>query len=155
HTHPGWVGKMGELLAPPHVLHRNQGMEQVLEPLQLPRVVEDDGRNRPAIELAVGSNDAVPELLDDRLAYLVPPHKLVDDLGARPRRRAMAGERRQRFALPCPDSAGDRDGDRPAHSSSGMSAAAGSSSASTASVSARSGASSTGPTSSSAASSAS
>ena len=68
-------------------------MQQLLEPGERVAVVEDDGRERAAVDLAVGRDDAVPHLLDDRLPHVLAPQQVMHDLVARDRRRAVARER--------------------------------------------------------------
>jgi hypothetical protein len=84
-------------------------MEQLLQPVELRRIVEDDSRNRSAI-CPVVADDLGTEALDQLAADLrIFTKKLMDDLIARLRRRTVSCERRERLALAGPDPAGDGD----------------------------------------------
>jgi hypothetical protein len=86
-------------------------MEQLLEPVELLRVVEDDARDRGSVGPVVPDHLGT-EVLDELAPDVrVPPQQAMDDLVARDRGRAVSCERTQRLALPGADAAGDRDGD--------------------------------------------
>ena len=59
-----------ELLAPLQVLRRDEWMEELLEPRERLAVVEDDGRERAAVDLALRGDDAVPHALDHRVTHV-------------------------------------------------------------------------------------
>src|SRR5207245_8775314 len=95
------------------VLARDARVEELLEPDELVAVFENDLADRRAVDLAVG-HDLGSEPLHERSAdRLVLPQQAVDDVVARDRRRAVAGEGLQGLGLAGADAAGDPDGQRP------------------------------------------
>jgi hypothetical protein len=84
-------------------------MQQRLEPLELPGIVEDDLRDPGAVGAVFADRlgaEAGGELPRD---FGVTSEQPVDDLVARDRGRTMACERLERRALPGADRPGDRD----------------------------------------------
>ena len=89
-----------------------QRVEQRLQEVELLAVGEDDVGDPRAVDRAVLAEDALPQLVDHRLAHLVVGgEQVVDDLVARDGGGA-GRERRERLALAGADAAGDGDGDR-------------------------------------------
>ncbi len=92
-------------------------MQELLEPVQSLPVCEDRLGDARPVGTAVGSEDALSELRDDRVAHVVVARQeVVDDRVARDRGGAMRPKRVERSGLAGADSAGDRDRDRPGHS---------------------------------------
>ena len=84
-------------------------MQQLLEPLELVAVGEDD----LADARAVADRLVAPALANRRAHVRVVREEVVHELVGRQRRGAVARERRERLALARRDAAGDRDRERP------------------------------------------
>ena len=88
-------------------------MEKGLQPRECLAVVEDDPRDRGAVDLAGVVEDAGAKALQQRRAHLVVVTKEpVDDVVARDCGGAVPRERVQRFGLARSDAPRDRDRDR-------------------------------------------
>ena len=68
-TPRGAFGSSASCVAPAQVLGRDERVQELLEPVERVAVVEDDGGDRAAVELARrGDDDAVAQPLHDRVA---------------------------------------------------------------------------------------
>jgi len=84
-------------------------MEQLLQPVELLGIVEDNPRNRRPVD-PLGADRFGSETLGNLAPdFGVLPQQPVDDLVAGPRRRTVSCERFERGALAGADSARDRD----------------------------------------------
>src|SRR5438270_12181773 len=116
-------------------------MEQLLEPIELTAVTEDDLADAHPVADGV----VTPAFRDGRPDLGVVGEQVVHDRVGRQRRRAVPRERCERLALPRRDASGDRDRERPpshysAEGSASESASAGSADASGAAASSAPGA---------------
>src|SRR5438128_1410176 len=89
-------------------------MEELLEPLELLAVGEDDLGDRRAVDLAGLVEDPLAEAVEEGTPHLVVvAQQPVDDLVARDHGGAVAREGGEGLAFPRSDAARDGDGERP------------------------------------------
>jgi hypothetical protein len=92
------------------VLPHHPRMEQLLQPVELEGILEDDARHRCPVD-PLGADDIRSETLGDLAQHVgVLSQQPVNDVVARPRGRTVTRERFERGALAGADPA--RDGDR-------------------------------------------
>ena len=106
------VGALGEVAAPCSLFSHHLRMEQLLEPVELGRVVEDDARDRRPIRPTLADHLLAEALRDLAQNLRIAAEQAVDDLVARSGGGAVTGERLERGALAGADSTRDRDCDR-------------------------------------------
>src|SRR5207237_1901147 len=106
------IAPAGNFVAPGEGLLDDTGMKQLLEPVELARVAEDDLRDPAAIGTG-GADDFGTESRGELAPHLrIGTQETVHDLVARDGRGAVPGKSIERRALAGADGPGDRDRDR-------------------------------------------